>query len=501
MIHGAGVSTDSIVFLNAADNILHHGKIYVTAYGMDEPMTHFPPLYPLLLAGISFIFRCSIEGSARFAAALTFGLNIYLIGLILRRCGISTKNAIFAILLLSLSEYMLLIHAKVFTEPLFISFMLLSFLSVEKYLRNSQTGALFLTAVTVGAACLTRYAGLPLIPMITLILLLLPGGVSFRKRLKPALIFLITAFLPLILWFIRNLLLAGTSADRGISFHPLGTAHIRQLIRSILFVFMPNSLLDNLKTASGKIVITVLGLGIISFIIFAVFAYRNLKKYSFSEMFQYVRKIDPMVKILLMFLIVYPVFLLFSISFADYTTPLSYRIMLPEFIVAFPLFTTGILILNEFSASKQRYFSFFMKIILIFFLFSYAYRAYTLCAEIHSNGLGYSTLSWKNSKLIAAVRKLPPDTPLYTNGGPGIFYQTKRLTLPIPYKYVNGKLNPEYSDKMEKMRSAITEENGVIVYFYNIPSTRMPSFTELQKEFDMQRVVETADGILIQKNQ
>jgi hypothetical protein len=54
---------------------------------------------------------------------------------------------------------------------------------------------------------------------------------------------------------------------------------------------------------------------------------------------------------------------------------------------------------------------------------------------------------------------------------------------------------------MEKMRSAITEENGVIVYFYNIPSTRMPSFTELQKEFDMQRVVETADGILMQKNQ
>jgi len=497
MFYGAGVSTDSIVFLNAAENILKNGTIYVTAYGKNIPMTHFPPLYPLFLAEISFILHSSIETSAKIAAAVTFGVNLHLLGIILLRCKITFKNAIFAVLLLALSEYMILIHATVFTEPLFITFMLLSFLFFEKYLRTSQMLILILTGGAVGLACLTRYAGLPLIPMIALLILVL-GKDRYQKQIKPAVIFLITASLPLALWFVRNLLLAGTSADRGILFHPLGIAHIRQLIRSILFVFLPNSVLENLKMMSGKIVIVALGLILFASVIFVIFAYRKLKGVSFDKMKQFLLDINPMLKILLLFLIVYPLFLVFSISFADYTTPLSYRILLPEFIIVFPLIICGLLKLQLTASQKQnQILSYTLKIVLIFFLFSYAFRGYTLCRDIHTKGLGYSSLSWKNSKLIKFIKTLAKDTPIYTNGTAGIFYQTKRTAFPFPYKYKNGKPNPRYTKEIKKMQKIITEEHGVIIYFNNIPSTLIPSPEEIQSKCNLKIVEKADDGVII----
>ena len=380
---GVGVSTDSIVFLSAAENILNHGQIYVTAYGVNEPMTHFPPLYPLILAGLSFIFRCSIETSAKLTGALTFGMNIYLVGIILRKTGVSLKNAIFAILLLAFSEYMIIIHAKMFTEPLFITFMLLSFIFLEKYLRNSQILTLIFASLSVSFACLTRYAGLPLIPL-AIFALLFFANTAWRSRIKSIIIFSIVTLTPLSFWFIRNISLSGTSTNRGISFHPLGVAHIRQLVRSFLFVFLPNSVLENLKSIPGKVIVIILIILLITSITLAILAYRKLKTYLFKEARQIFMDINPMnqesshkqrdmnrkqiittqckhqgyrrsttigsaikptggIKILLLFLIVYPAFLLCSISLADYTTPLSYRIMLPEFIIALPIIDCGII--------------------------------------------------------------------------------------------------------------------------------------------------------------
>lgn len=497
---GIGVSTDSIVFLSAAENLLNHGKIYVTAYGINEPMTHFPPLYPMLLAGLSFIFRCPIETSAKLSGALIFGINIQLVGMILIKCGISIKNAIFAILILAFSEYMIIIHAKVFTEPLFITFMLLGFIFLEKHLRNPQIFQLIIASMCISFACLTRYAGLPLIPLATFALLFF-ANTAWRSRINSIFIFSIVTLTPLTLWFIRNISLAGTSTNRGISFHPLGIAHIRQLIRSILFVFLPNSVLENIKTLSGKYIMIALVLITLFSLILIYTLYCRLKKYSIAEIWNYLNKMSYMLKILLLFLIVYPAFLVCSISLADYTTPLSYRIMLPEFIIAFPLFIGGLFQMGVVATKKhKKLLSLTLKAILILFLFSYSFRAYNLCSNIYAYGLGYSNLCWQNSKLIKFIKKLPKDTPIYTNGSAGIFYQTKRTPLPIPYKYVNGKPNQNYTKQLEQMELNLKHKHGAIIYFNNIASSLISTPTELQKQFNMKVILQTQDGLVMTMN-
>jgi 4-amino-4-deoxy-L-arabinose transferase-like glycosyltransferase len=190
MALGAGVSTDSIVFLNVAENILESGRIYLTAYGENTPMTHFPPLYPLLLAGVGVVARCSPESSAKIAGAFCFAANLGLVTLFLRRCGFDLKTAIFAVSTLALSEYMILIHAKVFTEPLFIVFMLLALLSLARHLETGRQSSLLVSAGCVSLACLTRYAGLFLIPLGALSILFFTRSVeNWRRRLGAAFAF------------------------------------------------------------------------------------------------------------------------------------------------------------------------------------------------------------------------------------------------------------------------------------------------------------------------
>ncbi|NOY75146.1 MAG: glycosyltransferase family 39 protein [Kiritimatiellaeota bacterium] len=496
MSHGCGVSTDSVVFLDAAENILRHGKIYVTAYGMNAPMTHFPPLYPIVLAGIGALLNCSVEMSARIAGAAAYGVNIYLACVILKKIGASRKTAVFAALLLALSEYMILIHSQVFTEPLFITFTLAAFIFISDFLKHGKIRFLLLSAACVGFACLTRYAGLALIAFAGLAILL--SKLNFRKKIARIALFCSVALFPLGLWCVRNALLAGTTTDRSIVFHPAGVAHIRQLLRSILFVFLPNPVLGLLKSVNSAVIAVIAAAalaGILIMTVILIAMLRHLKTRSLPAFSVIWTETNSMLKVLLLFLLVYPAFLLFSISFADYTTPLSYRIMLPEFVSAL-LFCWGAGALFAKNSVKPRI---VFKVIAAILLATYAVRAYSLCSEIYSNGLGYSSVAWRNSKLIDYVKSLPRDSRIFTNGGAGIYYTTKRGTLPLARKWINGKPNSDYAARIEEMRKVLSEKDACVVYFKNIPSSLLPTTKELLDNFDLKIVIDSSNGTVMKK--
>ena len=158
----------------------------------------------------------------------------------------------------------------------------------------------------------------------------------------------------------------------------------------------------------------------------------------------------------------------------------------------------GLFKIGEIATKKnQKRLTLTIKAILILFLFSYAFRAYNLCRNIYADGLGYSSLAWNNSKLIEFIKELPKETPIYTNGSAGIFYQTKRTALPIPYKFKNGKPNPEYQKLLEEMNQNLKGKNAIIVYFNDIASSLIPKPPELQKQFNLKVVVQATDGIIM----
>ena len=59
-IYGVGVDRDSVSYLSAAENLARHGALVLTySPGTPYPFTHWPPLYPALLAPLH------LSGTAR----------------------------------------------------------------------------------------------------------------------------------------------------------------------------------------------------------------------------------------------------------------------------------------------------------------------------------------------------------------------------------------------------------------------------------------------------
>src|SRR5512142_2542577 len=80
--YGAGVSSDAARNLSTADSLLA-GKGFVDMIG--APFVLWPPLYPLLLAGLSLLTRLNPFQVAWYLNVLLYALNIWLSGWLLYR--------------------------------------------------------------------------------------------------------------------------------------------------------------------------------------------------------------------------------------------------------------------------------------------------------------------------------------------------------------------------------------------------------------------------------
>src|SRR5262245_38410829 len=82
---GLGVGPDSTTYLDAARH-LRQGEGLVVLEGSHgtRPLSHYPPLYPALLALAGTASADALAG-ARALHALLFGVNVLLVGLLIRR--------------------------------------------------------------------------------------------------------------------------------------------------------------------------------------------------------------------------------------------------------------------------------------------------------------------------------------------------------------------------------------------------------------------------------
>ena len=78
--YGAGVSSDAARNLSTADSLLA-GKGFVDMIG--APFILWPPLYPLLLAGLSLITKWNTFQAAWYLNVVLFAVNIWLSGWLL----------------------------------------------------------------------------------------------------------------------------------------------------------------------------------------------------------------------------------------------------------------------------------------------------------------------------------------------------------------------------------------------------------------------------------
>ncbi len=234
--YGAGVSSDAARNLSTADSLIQ-GKGFVDMLG--APLLLWPPLYPLILAGLSLVTGLGTFQVAWYLNVALLAVNIWLAGWLLYL--IFRDRPVLAILgslVVLLSRSLLRIHANVASEPLFETFLLCFFLAAAAFLESGSTASLWTMFVLAGLAILQRYLGVVLVGVGLVVVLRKDGSHGLGRAVLPA----VTSVLPIGAWaLLHNYPISGTlfgPRDLG-AMYPL--ENINLSLTKILWWFAPRT--------------------------------------------------------------------------------------------------------------------------------------------------------------------------------------------------------------------------------------------------------------------
>jgi hypothetical protein len=323
--YGPGLSTDGARYLSTAESIAA-GRGIIDYYGL--PLVNWPPLYPLILAGLHLLTGLDVFVIAQFINIIAFGVIIYLGGLFFQRSlpGNQTFAAV-ASLVLATSLPLLEVSANVASDPLFLVCVLLFLLTAQDYLRARSRRTWWLLAALAIVACFLRYAGLALVISGALIVawaVVSPFRQARRKEWKRALVeagvFGLVSGAPIAAWALFHNLQVG---DTLLGAHRPAIASTNFLIifEKMAGWFLPGSLLNQ-------------ALGIL---LFAVLAAALLAASNRRRRADWTARLGSQTLFpSLAFAMVYGAMLVFTISTSEHQVPGSQRIhamLLPVFLV------------------------------------------------------------------------------------------------------------------------------------------------------------------------
>ncbi len=477
--YGIGINTDSVHYICASRSLLN-------GLGLSEPvpgnklipLTHFPPLFPVLLYIIGLLGLDPSVG-ARFLNAFLFGANILLIGFAVNNYTRSLRAAMFASLLTLVSGGMLSLHTVAWSEPLFIFFAFSGLFLLSSYIENPKPLFFAASLAAVVLASFTRYVGITLFIAGAMGIFFLSRK-SRLKRIAEAMAFGVISSIPVMFWFLRNFYFTGGLTDRRVILHPLGQANFGQALHTFSFWFL------------FAVVAGISGLGI-----FLLNKKRGPHK---NEIIK--QPFMEMPYLLAIFILIYVISLLVSISFFDASTPLDFRILSPVYI-------SGLIIIlclgYKLLYSQKSAFILKMACVLTcvaFFAYCMSYGILWV-KNIYSNGEGYNSKSWRQSEIIQRIRRLSPAITIYTNGPDAIYFLTGRIAYLIPCKTfpIDRKANDAYASEMAKMQKRLREKKAVLVYLNNIRwRWYIPSESEINKQFPFLITIKSADGVIYKGN-
>jgi hypothetical protein len=478
---GPGVTPDSTTYVEAAQSLLVGNGLVVQG----GAMTHYPPAYPLLLGAVGLLLKGDILLASRLLAALLFGANLVLFCLAVQAC---TRHSIVAtgcaMLVFLSSAPAILIHSRAMSEAPFITFSTAAFLLLAYHIVRPTPYLLVLASLMAGFAAATRYVGVVLFPTMALALLLL-GNQPIKHKLRDVIVFAGIAALPLASWLIRNVMIAQTAANREITFHPFSLIHAKQLIIMTYDFFMTVSISNWIKVFHLVVAAVLFVLGL-------VFLYRTL------YIKQNVASIGIVLPALCIFYsLIYVTFLMITISFVDAHIPIDHRIIFPIF---FTLFISGSSLAWSMSeAFCQPYIWYSFVFFILFSVSINANRAIPRALDIHKNGSGYTSLTWKHSETIFYLSKVHDVRKIYSNGPDVIHFLTGKESILIPQKIspLTRRLNEKYEEQVSQMIRECREGRALFVYLNKVTwRWYLPSIDEVESIGNLPVLRRMQDGVI-----
>jgi 4-amino-4-deoxy-L-arabinose transferase-like glycosyltransferase len=342
--YGLGLVNDSAFYIEGADNLLAgNGYVRTSGGGEIKPITHFPPLFSLLLAGVS-LSGLELLVAARLLALLLFGTTIFLLGLSVYQLSRSRLFALLGALLLATSDVFLGVYSMALSEALFLALMLAAFLALARGLERPSLGWLAGAGLLLSLATLTRYAGASLYLTAILVVVLVGwAGKTLRwKALGMQVGALLAGGLPLLLaWGIASRLGDGSRLGSGaesvgnrlVSWHPPALTMLFEAAKNLLTWLAPDDLLG-IAPFFGRLLSLVSLLllpGLLAWLVWRLWPRRAPAAST-----------PTLAWLLALHVPVYLGFLVVSLTLFDASTPLNARILSPAYLALLGLFAAGL---------------------------------------------------------------------------------------------------------------------------------------------------------------
>ncbi|MBN1306150.1 MAG: phospholipid carrier-dependent glycosyltransferase [Anaerolineales bacterium] len=456
-VYGLGLSNDSAAYIAGARSIMS-GEGYIDSWleSTPDPITHYPPMFSLLLAGLGLLTGLDPLRGARFLNILVYGANILVMGFLGWRMTRSRAAGIFLAVLFFLNGPLFRVSAYALSEPIFLFFGLLSFLVFSLYFERNRKKWLVLTGILVGFACLTRYTGLALFATFAAVICIIPKSLKERGSL---LFHLVVGSFPWFLaWLVRNAIVAGNATNRVIGWHPVGLKKIDYGVKRLSYLFVPiekwRRFLES-ETVVFESLVLVIGIMILAWL-FVTWRRCALKKTADPS------KLNLIAVLSGVYIFAYLSAMLASMSMYDPATRFQDRILAPVIIALQILFAAVVAWIWRSRSGFYRAAAAGIAAVMLIMSGVYLWQ---VSGDIRINGLGYESWRWRDSESIHFLKQLPEEIYVYTNSPPAVYLNTGRAARFMPRVYNRGEDVPAEIEGLDQFVKEIWQGEAVLVVF------------------------------------
>jgi 4-amino-4-deoxy-L-arabinose transferase-like glycosyltransferase len=476
---GIGIYSDSVVYVGVARNLLRgEGVTYFDDNGHMAPVTHYAPLYPLVISALGLAGTDPLEG-VRWVNALLFASNIMLAAWIVFASTHSVAASVAASFLAATAFPMVQIHSTALTEPLCLFLGFLGLYLMSQHINGSKQGMLYLSALSLALSSLTRYAGLIFILTGAGALMWLNSW-TWKTKLLRASLFSVLSALPLLAWVIRNKLSAGNAVNRTFAVHLPGIKDLVSALEAVCLWLFPVTLLG--ETVWPRLLILLVLVGILSWSAIKM-ALLNSRLH----------------QICLLFFVGYVAFVLASRSLLDAAIPFDTRMLAPAYFAAMIIVVSAVWVGRKRPLTNMSLLG-RISIYVIFMLSALqAIPAMAWLKVSYRSGVGLAAKGWKDSASMRFVERLDATTPVYTNAPDLIYMFLDRLTYMIPRKLdpYSRLPNGQYESELAEMKRNLRDKHGVVVYF-DAESREwfLPSLKDLETKIGLGVISAESDPVI-----
>lgn len=479
--YGLGTTSDSAAYLAAAQN-LSLGQGFTVYSG--EPYRFWPPLYPVLLTLLRPLL-IPVE-AARLLNMLCFSAVIFVAG---RWLYMRVRSSVAALGTIAILVAIPLVEVSTFawTEILFILFVMLTLLNLEKFLFAPSARSLACITFFTTCAVLTRFIGIALIG-VTAVTLLLFWQTSFRRRVGWMMVSAAFTAFPLSLWLLHTYNVSSTLLGERTPSPFSVSENLYRSLDTISAWFLPPSSLSlepeaaSLPAAMQQLLgvftiapairsaLLLLGCIVVIYVLRTFTQQTNL------------RALLPHA----LFILCYLAALILSASLAEFD-PIDNRLLSP---IAPSLLFIVCVAVDSWRGSRlrrghsPRYHAAFLAITLLLIVYPAIYGVASLYADVKNGVGGYTSRPWEESDFIALLKEQPLRGQLYSNR-PEALYVLLELTVQ--------KL-PENRDAALAFRNKL-DGDTYLLWFENLDTPAL-SISELERFVKLDPVASSSDGVV-----